>query len=318
MHFSIAPGIMSGLITLDTVPNPFTFTGISNAMPSTVYDSNVIVIAGITDVTPVVIASGTGFININGTGWVTSGVIEYGQTLQARVTSGAGVSVTVNLQVDVGGIVSTYSVTTVAIAPDPYFPNVYSLLPFVGSYTDSISGDNGGTVGTVTIDSSGAQMGTNASYVAMPARSDGGGWFIGAGEDYTAECFITFNGTRSIEYWFEINGTAPSKVGITSAGAPFVTWASNGQTIGGSVNTTMTAGVRYHVAVVRIGTLQTLYINGNRVGTFTANGATGGNVYTLRTGTGAVCKINNFRLTLGTGRYSGATYTIPESPFPAY
>lgn len=309
---------MSGLITLDTVPNAFSFTAIPNAMLNTVYDSNTVAITGITDSTAVAITSGVGLININGTGWVTSGVIEYGQTIQARVTSGSAVSVSTILVIDIGGVSGSYSVVTVAIAPDPYFGNVYSLIPFIGSSTDTISGDVGDITGTITYDSSGMQTGTTSSFVVMPARSDGGGWYIMANEDYTAECFVTFNGTRSTLYWFEFGASSPTLIGINSAGGPSVTWSSNGVTITGSVNTAMTAGVRYHVAISRTGSLQTLYINGNRVGTFSRNTGTGGLSCYMRSGRGAVCIIDNFRLTLGVARYSGATLTIPESPLPGY
>lgn len=324
MHFSIAPGIMSGLITLDTVPNAFSFAPISNAMFNTLYTSAAVPITGITDITPVLITSGTGEVSIAGGPWVTSGFIEYGQTVQLRVTSAGAVSITVEVTVDIGGVTGTFSTLTVAIAPDPYWANVYALIPFNGNYVDSVSGNTGTVTGTVTVDSSGMTTGTTTSYIRMPARSDNSGYGALASVNYTWEAFITMTAPHPgvHAYWIGLWGVALTKIGFASTStvnnAPYVFWASNAKTVTGPVTVAANNGVRYHVAVVRVGSVNTMYFNGIKTGTFDASGLTGGTTYFLDIGVGGLWKIDNFRMTKGVARYTGATYTVPDSPFPAY
>ena len=67
------------------------FTPILDALPSTLLLSNVAVVSGLTVGTKTVqIVGATGEMSINGGGWVTSGVVQNGTTVQLRATTPAG------------------------------------------------------------------------------------------------------------------------------------------------------------------------------------------------------------------------------------
>lgn len=113
-----APGIIvityvpGGAVPEDTTPDAFAFTDQTDVPVSTVITSNSINIAGI-DVETSVSVTGTGAeISINGGGWVTSGNITNGQSLQVRLTSSASNSTAMTATVDVGGVTEVWSVTT--------------------------------------------------------------------------------------------------------------------------------------------------------------------------------------------------------------
>lgn len=99
--------------TCNALPDAFSFNDLTVQPRSTLIASNIIIITGITAPTAVSV-SGTGSpqISINGGGWVTSGTISNGQTLQVRLTSSGSSSTTHSATVDVGGVTDIWSVQT--------------------------------------------------------------------------------------------------------------------------------------------------------------------------------------------------------------
>jgi hypothetical protein len=85
----------------DTTPDPFTFVNRVNQPPSTITESNLIVISGITSPSPISV-TGSAQISINGGSWVTSGTINNGDTLKIRITSSATLGATVGTTITVG------------------------------------------------------------------------------------------------------------------------------------------------------------------------------------------------------------------------
>jgi hypothetical protein len=103
----------------DTTPDAFAFTDVTGATLSTVYTSNAITVAGINAPATITVSGGTYDINASGTFVSTSGAVNNGDTVRARVTSSGSNSTAANVVVTIGGVSDTYSVTTVAAAaPD--------------------------------------------------------------------------------------------------------------------------------------------------------------------------------------------------------
>ncbi len=110
---------------LDTTPNAFTFTDVTDSATSTVTPSNIVQISGINTSTPVS-ATGSAQIRVctNATcstnpAWITGTTgtnITNNQYLQVRMTSSASNSTAVTTDVTVGTVTDNWSITT--IAPD--------------------------------------------------------------------------------------------------------------------------------------------------------------------------------------------------------
>lgn len=96
----------------DTTPDAFTFTPQTGVAVSTLINSNSITVAGITAAAAITVSGG--FYRINGGSWVaTSGTVNNGDTVECRVTSSAVNSTAKSATVTIGGVSSTFTVTTV-------------------------------------------------------------------------------------------------------------------------------------------------------------------------------------------------------------
>ena len=96
----------------DTTPNAFSFSDLNNVVPLT-YQASSVTITGIDAPTPVSVSGqGGAKININGTGWVTSGTITNGQTLHVSMTAAGMNSTTYTATINVGGVVDDWTVAT--------------------------------------------------------------------------------------------------------------------------------------------------------------------------------------------------------------
>ena len=95
----------------DITPAAFSFTSLTNVLPSQTFTTTPFAIADINTNTPVS-ASGTGLVSINGAAYVASGSITAGQTLAVKLTSGAQPGYTTTTTVTVGTVSASYSVTT--------------------------------------------------------------------------------------------------------------------------------------------------------------------------------------------------------------
>lgn len=103
----------------DLTPDPFTFTDVVDKELSTVYESNIVTITGIT--APVAISITTGEYRINGGSWTSSaGTVSNNDTVQVRRTSSASYSTTLGTTLTAGGVSDTYSITTKSGTPSPF------------------------------------------------------------------------------------------------------------------------------------------------------------------------------------------------------
>ena len=103
----------------DTTPDAFPFTTSTGVEPNTLTGSNTVTVTGLSDAASVSVSGeGTPMVKIAGGAWTaTPGTISNGQTLQVRLTSASGYQTSAAATVTVGGVTSTYTVTTRASDP---------------------------------------------------------------------------------------------------------------------------------------------------------------------------------------------------------
>lgn len=95
----------------DSEPDALTFTDVTGAQLSTVIESNTITVSGFNEPLAVsVTGQGSPQISINGGAWGTSGTINGGETLAARLTASAAYLATLTATVTVGGASDSWSV----------------------------------------------------------------------------------------------------------------------------------------------------------------------------------------------------------------
>ena len=111
-------------LAADTTPVAFDFTpNVTNAALSTLTTASAVTITGINATTPVSVTGTGAQISINGGAWGTSGNITNGQTLAVRLTSSASFNTAITATVNVGGVIDTWSVTTL---PADTTPNAFT------------------------------------------------------------------------------------------------------------------------------------------------------------------------------------------------
>lgn len=97
----------------DTTPTAFSFTDVTDAATSTVYESNTITVAGMDGPADVTITGGE--YSKNGGAWASSATTAVvGDTFKVRGTSSSSASTAVNVALTIGGVSDTYTITTAA------------------------------------------------------------------------------------------------------------------------------------------------------------------------------------------------------------
>lgn len=107
----------------DTTPDSFFFYDQENQPPSTLIESNTVIISGLTSPATVTVTTGAQF-SINNGSWVTSGTISTGDTLKVRRTSSATLGGSVSTNVTVGSYTTTWRIYTYSSA-DNLDPSVW-------------------------------------------------------------------------------------------------------------------------------------------------------------------------------------------------
>ncbi len=108
---------------VDTTPDAFTFTDVTDATTSTLYTSNAITVTGINTDATISVTSGEYSIN-SGTWTSTSGTVSLNDTVEVRHTSSASYSTETTTTLDIGGVSDIYNVTTEAEPAEPVEPEV--------------------------------------------------------------------------------------------------------------------------------------------------------------------------------------------------
>lgn len=95
----------------DAEPNAFSFSNLTKQTAETAVASEQVTPTGFSD--PVTISVSGGEVRIAGGGWTTSGVLNKGENLQLRVTTGIADGVTSSVVLTAGSYTTTWQVTTV-------------------------------------------------------------------------------------------------------------------------------------------------------------------------------------------------------------
>ena len=100
----------------DTIPNAFNFTNLTNAPIGSLVTSNTFVVTGLGASSPISITGGNAEYIINSTGGYSNldGFINNNDTVAVRTTSSYDHNTTADVVLTIGGISSTYTVTTIS------------------------------------------------------------------------------------------------------------------------------------------------------------------------------------------------------------
>lgn len=182
----------------DTTPDSFAFTDVIGQMLNTLVTSNTVTITGLGPGSVYTQASGSGNpqININGGGWVASGFISNGQTLQVRMTSAPTVASAYPVVVLVGTLNSTWTVTT---AVSDHTPDPFNFTDLTGQARSTLVTSN-----TLTITGLGPEdVAVNASGDGSPQISINGGGWVTSGtirNNQTLQARLTTSGSGSVVF----------------------------------------------------------------------------------------------------------------------
>lgn len=97
----------------DTTPDAFSFTDQTGVALSSTITSAAITVSGINSAATITSSGGTFDINNSGT-FISSGTVNNGDTVRARVTSSSSNSTAVNCVVTIGGVSDTFTATTLS------------------------------------------------------------------------------------------------------------------------------------------------------------------------------------------------------------
>ena len=210
---------------------------------------------------------------------------------------------------------------------DPLFGSVRALFHLDNSLTDNSTTGTVATQSNVTFSNSIVKPGfafsgnfTHASNDASVTLPSSTALAVGSG-DFT------------VEFWFYPTVLTSGLYFVGGDGATSDIWfyIASGATLGChvlgqetfSVGPTFTVNTWHHVAVSKTGIVARVSLNGALVFSFTSNTGTSGAtmLWTIGStplagaGSGGRCYIDEFRLTVGAGRYP-STFTPPAAPFP--
>jgi hypothetical protein len=164
----------------DTMPDPFSFTAVTGAIPNHLYTSNAASITGLDAPAPIRF-SGSGGYSTGGAYTTEPGTIANARAVRIRLSSAAGFGETVHGSVNIGHRSATFSVTTRAAdtTPDAFsFTAVGDAAPATGY------GSNIVTIG-----------GLEPGYTLTPISISGGSYSINGGT-FTSDAGTVKNGDK--------------------------------------------------------------------------------------------------------------------------
>ena len=224
---------------------------------------------------------------------------------------------------------------------DPYFSYVKLLLHGEGSDGSTTITDSSGSANTVTANG-GAQIDTAQSRWGSSSI-----YFDGTGDYLTVadSADFTFSSNFTIEMWirYTLDGSAASYFGLFGKRADAASYGPVGAYVRGDglvgfnisntgsswiaspVSSTgiVTSNTWAHIALTRTGNDFAMYINGTSRATHTSALSLVDNAVDFQIGVNngagsyaALGHIDDFRLTQGISRYSGASHAVPYYQFP--
>lgn len=134
----------SGGVSTDTLPDTFTLSEQINVDASSVVTSNDITVSGINAPTEISISGADGTYSINGGDYSNeTGFVNNGDTVIVRLTASSGFNATVSASLTIGGVASSFNVTTTS--PDTT-PDSFTFTAQTGAPLDSVITSNEITV----------------------------------------------------------------------------------------------------------------------------------------------------------------------------
>jgi hypothetical protein len=187
---------------INSTPTAFTLTAATGSNISTVNTSNTITVAGIdAGATPAISVSGSGTYSKNGGAYTaTAGTVALGDTVSVRLTSSSAYSTAASTTLTIGGVTSTYTVTTRAAdtIPDAFtFTTVNSapLSTVTESNTIIVGGLDTGVTSAISI------SGATAQYaISTDGGTTFGSWVATAGtvlNGYVVKVRMTSSGSAA-------------------------------------------------------------------------------------------------------------------------
>jgi len=156
----------------DTTPDAFTFTDQTGVALNTVIESAAITVSGINTAAAISVTGGE--YSINGGAWTsTAGTVTSGQTVKVRHTSSAANSTATNTVLTIGGVIDTFTSTTVAFVPDT--------TPDAFTFTDQTGVALSTVIESAAITVSGINSAAAISVTGGEYSINGGAWTTAAG-----------------------------------------------------------------------------------------------------------------------------------------
>ena len=211
---------------------------------------------------------------------------------------------------------------------DPLFGSVRALFHLDNNLTDSSTTGTVATQSNVTFSNSIVKPGfafsgnfTHASNNAVVTLPSSSALSVGGG-DFTVEFWFYPTALTSGNYFLAGDGSTSDIWFYVAASSTLGCHVLGNETFG--VGPTFTVNTWHHIAVSRTASVTRVYMNGALVREFNpSNGNQGATAQWMLgswaagagAGTGGRCYIDDFRLTVGTGRYP-STFTPRAAPFP--
>lgn len=223
-----------------------------------------------------------------------------------------------------------------SVTADPYWANVVLLIQEDGAnggttFTDSKNGRTITRNGTPTHSTASFPWGTSSilfdgseDWLSLANNTD---WSFGT-DNFTIEFWFNPTSVSGEKFLFgqlTSDGYAPVRIDYTGSAITARIYGPLSWGSGVQKTLTVTTGTWYHVAVVRNGTLFSIYVNGEAgASTGTSSGSINVVTDTLKIGgasgnpggiTDAAAYMKGIRVTKGVARYT-ANFTPPTGPFP--
>ena len=208
---------------------------------------------------------------------------------------------------------------------DPYFANVSILLHMQGlnngtTFTDS--GPNGlavtalGTAKTITTDFKWGNSCMSGSYLNIAASST-----MDFGTNpYTIEMWVKWTSVSGEQTLIDFGNGGATYLRVDNGNTVYV-FDAGAFTINAVAITTLNSGQWYHIALVRVGDVRTLYVDGSSVASGSRVGSSGSSSIATKVGArydSALAfngKMQDLRITKGVARYI-SSFTPPTAQFP--
>ncbi len=210
----------------DTIPTALGFVDVDGAFPNALIYSNIINIAGINAATSISVTGGQ--YSVNG-GFYTNaaGTVNNDDSVQLRVTSSSIQTASVNVVVNVGGVIDTFTVTSADMQPDPFtFIDEVGVAP--GAWIISKSVALAGIVGASPISVVGGEYQINSGhFTAVPGIVRNGDVLLLRAYSSTTSG-STVNAVLSV-------GNVSDTFSVTTMGERVVPGSGTSQSGGGSI-----------------------------------------------------------------------------------